>query len=183
METIIGFILGIIASFLVWYLVYHIIVPKIEFFPNIYKQRSNENHSGFRYVAKIKNVGKRDIIDVEIFIKLRIKGLYHKQSLWKGIYIPVDDERIPKIKSQKDDTKRTAVQMCLSKIKAISTKSFPDEVKEKLNNETLLLEDLLRLGNERELQIFVFGYDPYSGSRKMFESKVYGMNDIEEENI
>ena len=102
MEFVIGFIFGTIASMLAWYILFHQIVPKIDFFPNIYKQATNENPSGFRYLVRLRNTGRRDIIDVELFAKLRIKGIYkERRNAWKAIYIPIDDERIPKIKSQK----------------------------------------------------------------------------------
>jgi hypothetical protein len=182
MELAIGFLLGTIASMLAWYILFHKIVPKIEFFPNIYREKTAENPSGYRYLFRLKNIGKRDIIDVELIAKLRIRGIYeHKKYSWKAIYIPLDDNRIPKIKSQKRNHKRIAVQICPTEIKDIAKRSIPDEFKLKLEQETLLLEDLFKLGDESEFQIFGFGYDSLSGSRKEFESKVFNMKDIIDE--
>lgn len=182
MEIIIGFILGIIASILAWYILFHKIVPKVNFSDKVYKQPTEENPSGFRYLIKFQNIGRRKIIDIEYFAKLRIKGIYsHRINSWKAIYIPFDDNRIPQVRSHRKDHKRIILQLCPTLINDIAKRSLPEDVKQKLRNETILLEDLMEFGRESELQIFGFGYDSFSGSRKVFESKIYRRSDIEEE--
>ena len=180
MEIIIGFVLGIIASILAWYILFHKIIPKVDFFEKIYKDRTDENPSGYRYLIRFQNNGHRDIIDIELFAKLRIKGIYeHRRNAWKAIYIPIDDNRIPKINSQKRNHKRIAIQICPTEINHIAKRSIPDELKRKLDDETILLEELMEIGEKSELQIFGFGYDSFSGSRKVFESKKFVRDDIE----
>ena len=131
MELIIGFILGIIASILAWYILFHHVVPKIEFFPKIYKEENDENPSGYRYLIRFRNLGFRNIIDVKIVAKLRIYGIYDfKKWAWKAIYIPIDDNKIPKINSQKKSLKRTAVQLCIFNISDEAKMSLPNELQE-----------------------------------------------------
>jgi len=179
MEYIIGFILGVMASFVTWYILSHHVIPKIEFFPNIYKEKNDENPSGFRYLIRFKNLGSRDIIDLDIMAKLRIHGIYDfKKWAWKAIYIPIDDNKIPKINSHKKSPKRTAVQLCVFNISDEAKMSLPDELQEQCNMKTILLEDLFKLGDKAELKLFLFGYDTFSGTRKLFESKVYTSKDI-----
>lgn len=178
-EIIIAFLFGILASFLAWLITYRFITPKLSFFPAVYKEKTDENPAGFKYRIRIKNKGFRDIIDMEIIVKLRIKGLYeHKRNIWNAIYIPVDDPRIPKIQSQRKKMKRTAVLLCISKIIPTAKAILPKELQEKCKDNSLLLEDILELGKEANLQIYCFGYDPFSGSRKLFESKLFTIKDI-----
>ncbi|MBM3237029.1 hypothetical protein FJZ31_12125 [Candidatus Poribacteria bacterium] len=177
-EITLGFILGIIASFFAWLIVSRFIIPSLIFFPNIYKEISDENPSGYRYLIRFKNKGSRNIIDLELIAKLRIKGLYeHKKSAWKAIYIPIDDNRIPTIGIQKK-YKRTVVQLCISKITDEAKASLPENLQIKVETGKITLEELLNLGVETNLQLFIFGYDSFSGSRKLFESKLFTVNDI-----
>ena len=41
-----------------------------------------------------------------------------------------------------------------------------------------LLEHLMKLGTKATLQVFMFGYDEFSGARKLFGPKVYAITDI-----
>lgn len=68
---------------------FKILVPKIEFSDQISKLKCNENNSGFKYRFKFENAGKRDIIDVQILIRLRIEGLRKENPRnWEVVYTP-----------------------------------------------------------------------------------------------
>jgi hypothetical protein len=43
---------------------------------------------------------------------------------------------------------------------------------------TLQLEDLLDIGSEADLQVFIFGYEGVTGTRKLFESPKYTIDNI-----
>lgn len=115
-----------------------------------------------------------------MFAKLRIRGIYkNRRNSWKAIYIPLDDNRIPEIKSQRKENRRIAMQVCPTLINEIAIRSLSDDIRNEIENETILLEDLMQIGDKSEFQIFGFGYDSFSGSREIFSSKVYDQNDIE----
>lgn len=73
-ELISGFLIGLLTSMMAWHILFHRIVPSLEFFPAIYKKRTDENPSGYKYRIKFRNTGRREVLDVELFAKLRIGG-------------------------------------------------------------------------------------------------------------
>ena len=55
---------------------------------------------------------------------------------------------------------------------------FPKIIRDKAKEKSILLEDLLGLGAAANVQIHTFGYDNFSGARKLFISKKYKIKDI-----
>jgi len=182
MAFLIGLITGLIASFIVWYVLYHCIVFSLEFFPKIYKSKTDEIQSGYKYRIRLRNNGRREILDLELFAKLRIRGLSrHKPSIWRAIYIPIDDPRIPRLTCQKGTRKRFAVLLLISEISDSARRCLTLQLQEKCKNRELTLEELMQLGMQSTLEIIGFGYDSFSGARKIFESKTYTIQDIQNE--
>lgn len=181
-ELLSGCLIGLLTSITVWYVLYHRIIPSMEFFPEIYKSQTDENESGYKYRVRFQNNGSREILDLELFAKLRIKGLSKSNPLtWRAIYIPIDDPRIPRLRSQKGTDKRFAVQLLVSEISDLSRRCLPSPLQEKCQNQELILEDLMHLGTQSTLEIIGFGYDAFSSARKIFESKTYSIQDIQRE--
>jgi hypothetical protein len=182
-ELLSGFLIGIMSSFLVWYLLYRRLVPSLEFSPKVYREKSDENPSGYVYRIRFRNIGKRTLIDIELFAKLRIQGISPlKSTYWRAIYLPIDDPRIPKIESQRKSKKRTSVRLLITQLSESSISILPLKIQKKCQDDKICLEDLFSAGRST-LQIFAFGYDEFSGARKIFESKLYTLEDIEDENI
>jgi hypothetical protein len=50
----------------------------------------------------------------------------------------------------------------------------------KILDDSITLEELMKLGNDSELILYVTGFDEISGARKTFESKAYKISDIKE---
>jgi hypothetical protein len=133
-EILSGYIIGVLTSITAWYVLYHRIVPSLEFFPEIYKSKTDENQSGYKYRVRFRNNGSREIIDLELFAKLRIKGLSPSSpTTWRAIYIPIDDSRIPRLKSQKGTNKRIAVQLLISEIPSSAVGSLPIELQKRMS--------------------------------------------------
>lgn len=179
-EIATGFLLGIVASVIVWYVLEHLIVPRVEFLPVIYKSKTHENPSGYKYRIKFRNIGLREILDFELFAKLRLRGVSSTTN-WRAVYIPIDDPRIPLIPSHRGSAKRLAVQLLVSEIPDHAAAILPSGLRSARDNGSLTLEDLMALGNEGTLEIVGFGYDAFSGARKVFQSKVYGVGQVEDE--
>ena len=59
----------------------------------------------------------------------------------------------------------------------INTKELPNSLLPKYKN--CNLEDLLKIENAKA-RVITFGYDKYSGTRKVFESQQYTVDNIEE---
>ena len=177
-----GFILGILASVIVWYVLQHHVVPSLEFFPKVYRAQTDENPSGFKYRIKFHNTGRRAILDFEIFAKLRIRSLSpSRPRAWRAIYIPIDDPPIPQIASHRGTNKRLAVQLLASDVSEHVVNALPEKLQDTHRKGQLNLEQLMGLDSEATLEIFGFGYDAFSGARKVVQSIVYSLTDIIDE--
>ena len=78
------------------------------------------------------------------------------------------------------DGKGFIVTLYPEKTGGFQRKAYPEEVRQKFQEKSLLLEDVLLLGHDTKLRVVVFGYDSFSGARRIFESRLYGLNDIKE---
>ncbi len=176
--SLISLFIGIISSYISWWILFKIIVPKIKFSDKISKIPS-ESSKGFGYRVKYHNCGRRNIIDITINIRLRIKGLFKDRKMtWKVIYLETEPEMKakPLIKPSKEGG--NLVYINVNDTKYFSNPIFPIAIRDKHNKRELLLEDILKLGDERKLEIILSGYDEFSGARKVFISKSYYIDDI-----
>lgn len=179
LSTLLGVPVGILCSLAAWWFLFYVIVPKIHFSPSISKVRAKEAKSNFRYRIAFQNFGKRDIVDAEIYVKLRIKGLRREYQDNESVFsIPLGYDKIPKIISQRGGNKHI-IRLDVIKIEELVSQTFPEEsIIHNFEENPDLLENLLSLGTSAKLQIFIFGYDKVSGTRKVFESKFYHSSDI-----
>lgn len=178
-STAIGIPIGILCSLAAWWILFYIIVPKISFSLSISKTSTKETKSNFKYRIAFQNSGRRGIVDAEIYAKLRIDGLNPDFPKNSDFYsIPLGYDKIPKIVPQKGGSKHI-IRLDVTKIDELVLHTFP--YKSTLSNfeeNPNLLEDLLSLGRNANLRISVFGFDAVSGTRKVFESKLYQLNDV-----
>jgi len=177
-NIIIGVITGLISSFLVWWFLFHFLVPKIKFSEKISKTKENGKPT---YKFKFENAGSRKLIDLQINIRFRVKGLENDPN-WKVISIPFSkdkNQQIPFLNPAKDKNAIRELRPLLI-TDAQFKDNFPTNIVEKFENQTPSLEDLFELGTEQRLQINIFCYDEFSGTRKLFSSKNYEKNDIVE---
>lgn len=185
---------GVIASFFVWWLTFKYWVPKIRFSSKISKLKTKENKSLVKYRFKFENYGKRNAIDAEVIVRLRIQGLRKElPNNWEVVYLPTSSLDYKKVaiirpilknnsKSNSEDNLKNNLRAILE-IKPYEcdyfTKDFfPEEIQNKAKEKTLTLEDVLGIGKKAEFQIIIIATDEFSGARKFFESKVYTIDDI-----
>lgn len=179
MSFLVGIPVGILGSLFAWWILFHRIVPRILFSPSISKTKTDDNKSGYRYRFKFENIGKRNIIDLEVFAKLRIKAVSPSYpNNWAVIFIPLEYDRIPKLRTVKKSHLREVIRLRVDKIDEFNNPVYPESIRLKCKESSILLEDIMALGADATLQIFVFGYDEFSGARRVFESKLYKLNDI-----
>ena len=172
-SSLIGIPIGILCSLLAWWLLFHIVTPKVEFSPKISKILLNGTH---KYRIKFGNVGRRRIIDVSLHGRVTARGISSEfpnkltdlPIKLKRDYWPVLSKKEMKISSVESD------HLVFNDI------IFPSEVRLKAHENTLKLEDVFSIGQQPILQINVFAYDEFSGSRKVFCSKKYSVEDIVE---
>jgi len=168
--TLIGFILGILASLIAWFIVTHYITPNIVFASIISKIKNGDNNK-YKYRIGIKNKGKRNIIDVNIIFQLLITGIDNA--------IPTNAEHVElKLKTQWIPCFKKQNKWALD----IDISSAPKVLADKIDGDELSLEKLLSI-KKSYARIILMGYDNFSGSRKLFESKKYRCEDIKEDKL
>ena len=94
-----GFILSIPAS-LAWFIILARIAPTVKFHNYVSQVRIEWTKVGYRYRIRFWNAGRRDIIDIEIFVRLKIKNLDQNSATSRNISfysIPNGYSRLPVI--------------------------------------------------------------------------------------
>lgn len=168
--NLLSFLLGFGASYLVWYVLQHRVVPGVKFAEELNKY---EVPSGkFLYRAAFQNSGKRDIIDVEVIVRIGVKEFMGATG-WAYHSIRTNSSRIPVL----SPGKRRVVRVfdMREPIEFIDAPSL--SLRQKIMKCQTLV-DILELGTDGTVQIHVFGYDRFSGSRRHFESRLYRKSDI-----
>jgi len=166
--TILGsLMIGVISSFIVWWFLNHLLVPNI-IFPSIISKVKLKDSVGYKYRIGFWNIGFRDVIDAEIIFELTAKALDKEiQTNTSHIRFNMNKPNIPIIKKKKD---RWSLK--------IDTQNLPTQLDDYKDN--FVLEKFLEEKNAK-VHVIIFGYDRYSGSRKVFESKRYTHKDIKED--
>jgi hypothetical protein len=174
-SVFVGIPLGAISSILGWWVLFHLLVPDLRFSTIISKIPHNEKESGHRYRIRIKNIGKRAAIDLEVVARLQIQGIHDRTPyIWKQINLKIAGEKIPFV--SKNATR--VIRLLPEETTEFNSSFYPEEINEKYRNGTLTLEDLFKTGKDAYLQINVFAFDEFSGSRKMFTSPKYNAKSI-----
>jgi len=89
-----SFLIGILGSFIAWFIVARIVVPRIRFAEKV----SAIGNQQPRLRLKVRNDGCRDILDCEVMAEFRVRGL--DRELPKNISIlniPVYAPRFPRL--------------------------------------------------------------------------------------
>lgn len=174
----IGLVLGVAASFLAWWIIFHQIVPKIEFSEGISSSPRRSDPSRRSYRIKFANTGRRAIIGMEVFARLSIKWEAGKN--WSAYYIPLNSAGDRKYELPRLDRGRNRIlTLWLNRSEVFRTnKRFSEALRNKAEAKELELEDLLSQGEIARLQLFVSGYDEFSGARRVFASPKFELENI-----
>jgi len=182
LNVLVSSLTGVGASFFVWWLTFRYLSPKLKLGKTISKLPTNDNKSKVKYRFKFENVGKRNIIDVEVIVRLRIQGINKNfPNNWQVIYLPTSSleyNRVAIVRPTTESRVRPILEIKLYECDYFQKDFFPEEIKTKSKNGELTLEDVMQLGTRSEFRIIMLGTDEYSGARKFFESKIFDRNDI-----
>jgi hypothetical protein len=187
-QFFLGIALGISTNLISWWILFHVLKPNVCIAEEISKTEiDNEpfNKSGVRYRVKFLNTGARAIIDVQVTAKLRVKGL---QPLPKNVQIfniPLNaDGSLVYTKEIVGKSKGFIVRFYISSGLVAEYPTFlPKEILSKSKQNALCLEDLLTFGTDPYIEIYVFGYDKFSGTRKLFISTPLTLDTIKDGNF
>lgn len=173
-------LLGVLSSLVSWWLLFYVLSPKVAFPEGILKimhQPTAEDAAEWKYRIKIANVRRRNIVDVELIARLTILGrLPRLPNNSTIVYIPVGGYhgRVPRLTNKQG----SLFSLEVAELDRLPGLEWPEDIMAKFRSRSLTVEDLLSLGTGANLQLFVSGYDAWSGTRRMFESKPYTSSDI-----
>lgn len=180
-DFVIGVLSGFFLSVCYWIFSHYIFPPSIKFNDKITKRKYPDESLG--YFILYKNTGKRKLIDPIIQVTVYIPGLVNNNPITKQLvfientgrdrlFIPTTKEFDGYIKSK----------LLLDESKSLKhNKLLPEDVLEKVESNTLTLDDLMDINAGSYLKVRIIGSDETTGVRKLFESENYSQNDIEEE--
>jgi len=175
LSMVVGFPFGVLSSFVAWWLLFHYFVPRISFSAQIRKTETEDTKSRSEYRVKVKNIGKRTMIDIELIARYRVKGVVpDRPNNWKWENLKVDSDRVPMIQPSTNRIFRIFPEQTES----FKYAPYPDNIREKAQEGILTLEDLLGLKQGSEIRMYIFGFDNFSGARKLFVSQFYNISSI-----
>lgn len=167
---ILSFVLGVMASFSVWWLSVHYWRPSVRFSPELAEYELRDGNSLFQ--CAFENDGKRSIVDLEVQVRIGIKS-YLGATDWAYHSVRHNASRIPLLSKGK----RRRVRVCDTREKIEFVDKPSKSLRDKIEN-CRSLREILDLGEDGALRVHVFGYDAFSGVRKHFQSKSYRFDDI-----
>lgn len=176
-EVLLNIIISIVAAGIFWFISFKFSRTKIIFSDNLIK--SNAIRPG-GYRIKIANVGKRDLIEVTVVAKLKIKINNSTQDFFLDItgtgtqtFITI----LAGMKLHKKDGRSNYRILTLFAPK--SSQKRLKKIMNVKNNKKIQLQDIFeRYGKSVEITVYVYGNDRTIGTRKVFESKNYTTDDL-----
>ena len=183
-------IISIISSFIFWILTFKISRTKVIFSKVLVKPNDTltdiKKNYGFR--IRYANVGQRDLIEVSVFAKLVIHNVERNHIFFLDVSSPGKQGFITVLsrlsfKNRKEGGYcRTMTLYPSESMQHEFTKiKYPENVRQVADNDVINFKDIFdEYGENVTIQVFVYGNDRVTGARKMFESKLYTMHDIEE---
>lgn len=165
-----SFFLGLVSSFVIWWLSTHFWIPNITFSEELAEYELPNGERFFQ--CAFKNIGRRKIIDLEVQVRVGIFGFLGTND-WAYHTVTSNSSRIPVLSSCR--RRRVRVYDSREEVEFIDrpSKSLRKEI-EKCRS----LRDVLQLGTDGTVRVHVLGFDEFGGARKHYSSKAYRLRDI-----
>jgi hypothetical protein len=163
----IGFLLGLLSSFLFWLFTNRWLVPKIRWSPQISCIEDAELQGVTKCRVKIMNVGRRAAVDFSATCLLRVPnaGTYGNTKMIQLRTLDVPLPYLAPGRSRVMSIKTTGLDPVLTSL-------MSKKVAVLLNaNPPTSLRELLTLIPEAEIEIHLTAYDEVSGTRRNFRPK------------
>lgn len=188
LSQLISFSLGVVASFIAWFILSRILKPKLIISNKISKLptiRDDARDVPYQYRIKVANKSRYNVYDVTTQGRIVISGLVNgypdmprrfKVYIGNVAYLP------PTNKKNNEDGCQFII--ALQKKEDFLNSTLGKLYSEKFNldkkkDKKLLLEDILSLGKEAYLDVSVICTHEFSGARRAFNQK-YRLEDIVE---
>jgi len=173
---VLGSLLGGGASFLVWWVVTHLLVPSLSYSKAISRITITvDREERVQYRIKLANRGKRNIIDVELFVRLYLHVSPGTRTI-TVVNVKLSQPRLPLMPY---GGLMKIIKLLPERTEAFSKHPFPEHVWASYATGSLSLEEVLALDARARIQILGFGYDSFSGSRRLWQQE-YKASDVHE---
>jgi hypothetical protein len=167
-----GFGLGIFASYIAWWVNYHRIKPQANFSIEIAKRKVGEKI--VFYQVAFENAGKRKMVDIDIVVRVGIKN-FKGAGGWGYHAIRTNASRVPDLSPGEESRRLVRVFDNREELEFVD---IPSKSIREVMKSCQSLEELLSLGSDANVQVHVFGFDAFSGTRRHLPSKKYKRADI-----
>jgi hypothetical protein len=180
------FALGVAASFAAWLVVAAVLRPRLDWQHDL---RAFAGGDTPWYYAYLRNRRPWKAVDVNVFVRLRVRGLYEgHEDRWATFDLPVDDPHVPvlpgTLQSGRANTSRLTTVLHGGARQGFRVLTYRVELPERLRRMLpapvldLELAELLSLGSSAELYFVAIAADGLSGTRGAFTSRRYTKADL-----
>jgi hypothetical protein len=174
LRVLIGVPFGIFASFAAWWLVFNWFTPKIEFSNFISAVPSSASPQRRSYRVKFRNGGRRAILDLEVSARLYLPSV-NARPIENVIELVLSMDRIPYMDPE---SKPEILRLELHRTSALASPFLAPSIRGEFATGLPTLETILASHADARVQVLVFGYDAFSGSRKLLRSGEYRRDDV-----
>src|SRR6056297_791425 len=154
MELLLSFLLGMIASYFVWWLTAHYWVPNIKFSEELAEYVLSGEESFFQ--CAFENSGKRAILDLDVQVRIGVKGYLGAQG-WAYHSVASNASRIPLLSKGKQRRVRIFDTRDGVEFNDVPSKSLRDAI-----GKCRSLREVFDLGSDGTVRVHVLGYDEFS---------------------
>lgn len=178
-------LVSLAASALFWTLTFKISLTDVWFSPKLEKSPSATGRPYHRYRIRFTNLGRRDLFEVSIVVRMRVQLRTTTQILYLNCgdqnFLPILS-RWPSFCSKASPQVPTlTITPSDSMLRELTKTFYTSHIRICAQNGKISLDDLFQEYADRiQLEIFVYGTDRVTGARQMFTSPVYTISSIQE---
>lgn len=184
-----GILLGLLSSILLWYVTTKVLTPKVSV--SRFLERSRDHEGKPRYRFTLRNEGHRDAVDVRVKCTLFSHGWASGASEEIAtIDIPLSVGQIDILPGRRwpflevtrplDILGDRIVILQLKDLSSFQKGKLAASDRARVESGDVRLEDLMDLGTGSFINVVVYGFDRFSGSRSVYSERYYFGDNIVE---
>lgn len=180
MDLFYGFLLGVAGSLVVWWAINRYLSPRILISNALTVVPTSVHSWGNPQRFKVMNSGRwRGLAEVRAVARLRIKGLDLATNVYPNSRLTFD-VALSSIDSCVDfigPREGWIFTLDPQQLESPYVVFLPDSIRKSIDCHECSIRDLLTLGSQAELEVFVSATDAYSGTRRT-QAKTYRLGDV-----
>src|ERR1700674_721724 len=181
-----GIPIGLGIAFVFWYITTKVLTSQLSVSESLVKLTGPDSKRTYRF--SLKNDGRRDAVDVRVKCNLFSTGWAQgPPDEIATIDVPVSVGQIDVMPGRRfwflparpiDNVGDRIVTLQLAAISDLQKGKLPREDRARLESGELGLEEMLDLGEQSFINVVVYGFDRFSGSRTVYADRYYKKKDI-----